>query len=132
MKGRTIMSNTPSVPPSPSQADSNGDRRATQGKFRDLDKLPPEQLAEFLLSNCIGPISYARAREEVCRLGLDPDKIPHTKPEFKTVEQLIAEQGTKPIDDLDDLIGEGADLWDDDADFERFLDWLSKSRRGGG
>ena len=36
--------------------------------------------AEFLLSNAIDAEDYARAVEEVRRLGLDPATIPHYKP----------------------------------------------------
>ena len=42
----------------------------------------PERKAEFLLSNAIDAEDYARAREEVCKLGLDPDFIPHYKPDM--------------------------------------------------
>jgi AbrB family looped-hinge helix DNA binding protein len=40
----------------------------------------PERQAEFILSGAVDPEDYARAREEVRRLGLDPDAIPHHKP----------------------------------------------------
>jgi AbrB family looped-hinge helix DNA binding protein len=36
--------------------------------------------AEFLLNNAIGPDEYAWAVEEVRRMGLDPDAIPHDPP----------------------------------------------------
>lgn len=36
-----------------------------------------ERRAEFLLSNAIDAEDYARAREEVKAMGLDPDAIPH-------------------------------------------------------
>ena len=42
----------------------------------------PERKAEFLLSNAIDAEDYARAREEVRKLGLDPDFIPHYKPDM--------------------------------------------------
>ena len=42
----------------------------------------PERKAEFLLSNAIDAEDYARAREEVRKLGLDPDSIPHHKPDI--------------------------------------------------
>ena len=42
----------------------------------------PERKAEFLLSNTIDAEDYARAREEVRKLGLDPDSIPHYKPDM--------------------------------------------------
>ncbi|VUZ84744.1 SpoVT / AbrB like domain protein [Candidatus Methylomirabilis lanthanidiphila] len=36
-----------------------------------------ERRAEFLLSNAVDAEDYARAREEVRAMGLDPDAIPH-------------------------------------------------------
>ena len=39
-----------------------------------------ERIAEFLLNNAVGEEDYARAVEEVRKLGLDPDKIDHFKP----------------------------------------------------
>lgn len=41
----------------------------------------PERRAEFLLTNTIDENDYGRAKEEVRKMGLDPDKIPHKKPE---------------------------------------------------
>lgn len=41
----------------------------------------PERIAEFLLSNALDAEDYAEARTEVIEMGLDPDSIPHTKPE---------------------------------------------------
>lgn len=38
--------------------------------------------AEFLLNNAIGPDEYAWARDEVRRMGLDPDAIAHEPPQF--------------------------------------------------
>jgi hypothetical protein len=40
----------------------------------------PERKAEFLLSNAIDAEDYARAIEEVKKMGLDPDMVPHRKP----------------------------------------------------
>jgi AbrB family looped-hinge helix DNA binding protein len=40
----------------------------------------PERIAEFLLSNTVGPEDYAQAVEEVKGMGLDPEKIDHIKP----------------------------------------------------
>ena len=40
----------------------------------------PERQAEFLLNNVTDLTDYAWAKEEVRKLGLDPDKIPHEKP----------------------------------------------------
>jgi len=40
----------------------------------------PERRAAFLLENAVGQADYARAREAVREMGLDPDAIPHEKP----------------------------------------------------
>ena len=40
-----------------------------------------QRKAEFLLSNAIDEEDYQRAVDEVRRLGLDPDQIPHHRPE---------------------------------------------------
>ena len=40
----------------------------------------PERKAEFLLNNSIDEDHYQRTREEVRKMGLDPDAIPHDKP----------------------------------------------------
>ncbi|RMF92488.1 MAG: AbrB/MazE/SpoVT family DNA-binding domain-containing protein [Nitrospinota bacterium] len=45
-----------------------------------LERYTPERQAEFLLSNAVDEEDYARVREEVRKLGLDPDAIPHQKP----------------------------------------------------
>ena len=41
----------------------------------------PERKAEFLLSNAVNASDYREAREEIRRLGLDPDKVRHRGPE---------------------------------------------------
>jgi len=46
-----------------------------------LEIYTDERKAEFLLSNAIDAEDYARAVDEVRKLGLDPDDIPHYKPE---------------------------------------------------
>jgi len=40
----------------------------------------PERRAEFLLSNAVDAEDYAQAVEEVRKIGLDPETIPHHKP----------------------------------------------------
>src|ERR1700676_2250101 len=40
----------------------------------------PERRAEFLLNNAVDAADYRRARAEVKRIGLDPDRIKHRKP----------------------------------------------------
>ena len=50
----------------------------------------------------------------------------------RSLAELAAEQGIAGPQDTDALFGAGADLWDDDADFETFLAGLRESRRTGG
>lgn len=40
----------------------------------------PERRAEFLLNNAVDAADYRRARAEVKRMGLDPDRIRHHPP----------------------------------------------------
>lgn len=40
-----------------------------------------ERRAEFLLSNAVDAEDYRIATDEVRRMGLDPDQIPHHRPE---------------------------------------------------
>ena len=42
----------------------------------------PERRAEFLLSNAVDADDYDQARKEVRKMGLDPDAIPHYKPDW--------------------------------------------------
>ena len=46
-----------------------------------LELYGPERKAEFILSNAVDAQDYARAVAEVRALGLNPDDIPHQKPE---------------------------------------------------
>ena len=45
-----------------------------------VEMYSPERKAEFILSNAVDEEDYSRAREEVVKMGLDPDAIPHVKP----------------------------------------------------
>ena len=45
-----------------------------------LETYTPQRRAEFLLSNEVDAEDYARAVEEVHKLGIDPATIPHYKP----------------------------------------------------
>jgi hypothetical protein len=42
------------------------------------------------------------------------------------LEQLIAEQGVKPIRDIDELVG---DFWPEDEGPDEFITWLRLSRK---
>jgi len=47
----------------------------------DIEVYTSERRAEFLLSNAVDAADYAKAREEVRKLGLDPDAILHDRPD---------------------------------------------------
>lgn len=46
-----------------------------------VETYSPARIAEFLLSNALDAKDYAEARKEVEEMGLDPDSIPHKKPQ---------------------------------------------------
>lgn len=46
-----------------------------------VEHYTPERKAEFLLSNALDAQDYRQARKEVRKLGVDPDSIPHQRPE---------------------------------------------------
>jgi len=46
-----------------------------------LELYGPERKAEFLLSNSVDAQDYARAVAEVRAWSLDPEAIPHQRPE---------------------------------------------------
>lgn len=46
-----------------------------------VERYTPERQAEFLLSTAATEKDYQSARKEVKRLGLDPNAIPHRRPE---------------------------------------------------
>jgi AbrB family looped-hinge helix DNA binding protein len=46
-----------------------------------VERYTPQRKAEFLLSNAIDGEDYRKARREVRKLGLNPDSIPHLRPE---------------------------------------------------
>lgn len=47
----------------------------------------------------------------------------------KSIDQLAEEQGVRPVERLEDILGRGADLWDDDEDFEAFLRNVERGRQ---
>ena len=49
-------------------------------KIVPIEIYTPERRAEFLLNNAINATDYRRARAEVKRMGLAPDRIKHQRP----------------------------------------------------
>jgi AbrB family looped-hinge helix DNA binding protein len=45
-----------------------------------LEVYSPERRAAFLLENATDAEDYARVRDEVIAMGLNPDSIPHERP----------------------------------------------------
>jgi hypothetical protein len=48
-----------------------------------------------------------------------------------SVAELALEQGIRLAQDVDQVIGQGAECWDSDADFERWMQWLGEIRQEG-
>lgn len=48
-----------------------------------VEKYTDRRKAEFLLNDAFDAKSYADARETVRKMGLDPDTIPHERPDAK-------------------------------------------------
>lgn len=46
-----------------------------------IEMYGPARRAEFLLANAVDAEDYARARKAVRDLGLDPDEVPHERPD---------------------------------------------------
>lgn len=46
-----------------------------------VESYSPERVAEFLLTNAVDDEDYAQAVARVREMGLDPDAIPHLRPE---------------------------------------------------
>lgn len=46
-----------------------------------IERYTNERRAAFLLDNAVDRADYERAREAVHKMGLDPDAVPHERPE---------------------------------------------------
>jgi AbrB family looped-hinge helix DNA binding protein len=46
-----------------------------------VERYSPERKAEFLLSTATSESDYRKARKAVRKLGVEPDSIPHRRPE---------------------------------------------------
>jgi hypothetical protein len=56
------------------------------------------------------------------------DRYGRTFWQSPSLEQLVAEQGVTPVQDIDELVGE---FWPDDEDPDEFITWLREQRRQG-
>jgi len=50
----------------------------------------------------------------------------------KTLEELAAEQGVKPIEDVDAFLKSAKGIWPENESIDDFLAWLREMRRVGG
>ncbi len=46
-----------------------------------------------------------------------------------SIDQLAEEQGVRPVEQLEDVLGRHAALWESDEEFERFVDGIYERRR---
>lgn len=60
--------------------------------------------------------------------GNDGERTATTFSERKSIDELAAEQGTKPTR-LEDILGKGADLWESDQELEQFVDDIYARRK---
>ena len=49
----------------------------------------------------------------------------------QSLAELMEDQGIVGPQDVDSLLGSGADLWTDDEEFTEFLTWLRQTRHEG-
>jgi len=60
-----------------------------------------------------------------------PDLDSHRLRQGKNLQDLIAEQGIKPVENLEDMAAPPGSLWRDDAELEAFLTELRRRRQEG-
>jgi hypothetical protein len=68
------------------------------------------------------------------RVPRQPKAIPPRRSAFwetKSIEDLAAEQGVRPINQLEEVLGKGANLWKDDSDLDEFLAGIRERRQKG-
>jgi hypothetical protein len=64
-----------------------------------------------------------------------PGSAPFPAEDFwqpKSLEDLAAQQGVTPVASLEAVLGRAADLWKDEAEFDRFLQGIYERRRENG
>jgi len=75
-----------------------------------------------------GRLGRPRAADKRVACGNDGNGPATSFSERKSIEELAAEQGTKPTR-LEDILGKGADLWESDQEFEQFVEDIYARRR---
>ena len=66
--------------PDNNAAPANTERGDTAAERMPVEEYSAERIAEFLLSNAVDEHDYAWAVQEVRKLGVDPDAVPHGRP----------------------------------------------------
>jgi hypothetical protein len=54
--------------------------RLTERELGEIEPYTPTRKAEFLLSDAVDEADYRIVRQEVWKMGLDPDSIVHRRP----------------------------------------------------
>lgn len=55
--------------------------RIRPAKAYPVERYSDTRAAQFILNDAIDAASYAKARELVQKMGLDPDQVPHDRPD---------------------------------------------------
>jgi hypothetical protein len=61
-------------------------------------------------------------------IGNNGERAATSFSERRSIEELAAQQGTKPTR-LEDILGKGADLWESDQEFEQFVEDIYARRK---
>jgi hypothetical protein len=62
-----------------------------------------------------------------------PESLPEASAFWKpkTLLERAAEQGVRPVERLEQVLGQGADLWTNDEELDAFLEQIRAGRRTG-
>jgi hypothetical protein len=104
---------------------------------RRLSKLEASKKKHFApegKAECVPKALAALHQDQPIRLSAEEWKrvVEETGVSFweeKPLDQLAAEQAVRPIQRLDDILGAGAELWENDRDLEDFLQSIYQRRR---
>lgn len=70
-----------------------------------------------------------RLSERRAGKGREDSRVADPFFEPKSLGELTAEQHVRPVDELEQILGSGASLWEDDCAFEEFLAAIYARRR---